>query len=171
VDDETPLFGIVFVDTATGAFSLTEFQDDVELTKFETFVAQIRPKELILEKVCTYCFLISGLFSPYQGCISKRAVRILKNNTALTTIWNKLTPGKEFWDATTTIRELNSQGYFRSDGLDGSESWPEALQSVKSRELVMSSLGALLCYLQTVRLSTSLLCAALVQLLIAQNRS
>jgi len=59
VDDETPLFGIVFVDTATGAFSLTEFQDDVELTKFETFVAQIRPKELILEKVCTYCFLVS----------------------------------------------------------------------------------------------------------------
>jgi DNA mismatch repair protein MSH6 len=46
-----PSFGIAFVDTATGAFSLTEFQDDVDLTKFETFVAQIRPKELILEKV------------------------------------------------------------------------------------------------------------------------
>jgi hypothetical protein len=48
---ETPSFGICFVDTSTGSFFLTEFEDDVDLTKFETFVAQIRPKELVLEKV------------------------------------------------------------------------------------------------------------------------
>ena len=51
--DGLPAFGVCFVDTATGEFNLTEFQDDVDMTKFETFVAQIRPQELILEKVST----------------------------------------------------------------------------------------------------------------------
>ncbi|KAF8542753.1 muts domain V-domain-containing protein [Trichophaea hybrida] len=139
-DDETPLFGITFVDTATGAFSLTEFEDDTDLTKFETLVAQIRPKELILEK----------------GCISKRAVRILKSSTTLTTIWNKLIPGKEFWDAGTTVQELNSQKYFGSNTSDGYENWPEALQSFKSNDLVISSFGALLYYLQTLKINQEL---------------
>ncbi len=51
VVDGVPAFGIAFVDTATGEFNLTEFQDDVDMTRFETFVAQIRPQELLLEKV------------------------------------------------------------------------------------------------------------------------
>jgi DNA mismatch repair protein MSH6 len=46
-----PVFGISFVDTATGQFFMTEFVDDIDLTNFETFVAQTRPQELLLEKV------------------------------------------------------------------------------------------------------------------------
>lgn len=46
-----PAFGIAFVDTATGQFQLTEIIDDLDMTKFETFVAQVRPGELVLEKV------------------------------------------------------------------------------------------------------------------------
>lgn len=133
---ELPVFGISFVDTATGSFSLTEFEDDVDLSKFETFVAQIRPQELILEK----------------GCISNRAVRILKNNTSLTTIWNKLKPGSEFWDDTMTIREIDAQEYFK----DGDGDWPEELKSVKSKDLVMSAFGALLCYLQSLKIDREL---------------
>lgn len=72
--DELPAFGIAFVDAATGQFFLSEFVDDVDLTKFETFVAQTRPQELLLEK----------------SCISTKALRILKNNTTPTTIWNHL---------------------------------------------------------------------------------
>ena len=49
--DGLPIFGISFVDTATGQFFLSQFADDVDLTKFETFVAQTRPQELLLEKV------------------------------------------------------------------------------------------------------------------------
>lgn len=56
VVNDMPCYGMSFVDTATGSFYLTEFQDDADLTKFETFVAQIRPKELILEKVCSVSF-------------------------------------------------------------------------------------------------------------------
>jgi DNA mismatch repair protein MSH6 len=49
--DDTPAFGIAFVDTATARFEITEFVDDVDMTKFETLIAQTRPRELLLEKV------------------------------------------------------------------------------------------------------------------------
>jgi DNA mismatch repair protein MSH6 len=52
--DNLPAFGIAFVDAATGQFFVTEFTDDVDMTKFETFVAQIRPQEILLEKVRTF---------------------------------------------------------------------------------------------------------------------
>lgn len=49
--DGVPAFGIAFVDTATAQFQLCDFVDDADMTKFETFVAQTRPGEIILEKV------------------------------------------------------------------------------------------------------------------------
>lgn len=140
VVDESPAFGIAFVDTATGQFFLSEFLDDVDLTKFETFVAQTRPQELLLEK----------------SSISVKALRILKNNTAPTTIWNYLKPGKEFWDADTTKRELDCSGYFMSEE-QGEATWPEILNDSKEKELMMSAFGALVQYLRTLMLERSLL--------------
>lgn len=67
---------------------------------------------------------------------------MLKNNTSLNAIWNKLKPGSEFWEADTTIRELMAKDYFVE--------WPEALEEARAKELAMSAFGALLCYLQTV---------------------
>lgn len=52
--DGLPAFGIAFVDAATAQFQLCEFTDDADMTKFETFVAQTRPGELLLEKVCFF---------------------------------------------------------------------------------------------------------------------
>jgi DNA mismatch repair protein MSH6 len=49
--DGVPAYGISFVDTATAQFEITEFADDVDMAKFETLVAQLRPRELLLEKV------------------------------------------------------------------------------------------------------------------------
>jgi DNA mismatch repair protein MSH6 len=136
--DGLPAFGISFVDTATGQFFLTEFVDDADMTKFETFVAQTRPQELLLEKSCT----------------SIKALRILKNNTGPTTLWSYLKPGKEFWDASTTRREIDAGSYFISDPEDNADVWPEALKEVREKELdlVMSAFGALLQYLRTVSL-------------------
>ena len=141
VVDDLPAFGIAFVDTATGQFFLSDFVDDVDLTKFETFVAQTRPQELLLEK----------------SCISTKALRILKNNTNPTTIWNHLKPGKEFWDADVTRRELDCNGYFLSDASDGEEVWPEKLHEAREKDLVMSALGALVQYLRTLKLERNLL--------------
>ena len=141
VVDDLPAFGIAFVDTATGQFFLSDFVDDVDLTKFETFVAQTRPQELLLEK----------------SCISTKALRILKNNTNPTTIWNHLKPGKEFWDADVTRRELDCNGYFLSDAPNGEEVWPEKLHEAREKDLVMSALGALVQYLRTLKLERNLL--------------
>lgn len=128
------------MDTATGAFQLTEFEDDLEFTKFETFVAQIRPRELILEK----------------NNISMKATRILKTNTALTTIWNKLAPGKEFWGAGTTIREIISAEYFSNDEPENMDKWPSVLVDSQGKELVLSALGGLLSYLQHLKVDKDL---------------
>ncbi|RDW82600.1 hypothetical protein BP6252_03712 [Coleophoma cylindrospora] len=138
--DDLPAFGIAFVDTATGQLFLTEFIDDVDLTKFETFVAQTRPQEILLEK----------------SCLSTKALRILKNNTSLTTVWNHLKPGKEFWSADITRRELDSGDYFESE-TDDEKVWPDVLSEVRDQDLVMSAFGALVQYLRTLKLERNLL--------------
>lgn len=139
--DDMPAFGIAFVDTATGQFFLSDFVDDVDLTKFETFVAQTRPQELLLEK----------------SCISTKALRILKNNVTPTTIWNYLKPGKEFWDPELARRELDCNGYFTTDSHDGEEAWPEKLQEAKNKDRLISAFGALVHYLRTLKLERDLL--------------
>lgn len=138
--DGKPSFGISFVDAATGQFFLTEFEDDVDLTKFETFVAQISPRELLLEK----------------SHISTKALRILKNNTTPTTIWNYLKSNSEFWGSDQTRRELDCNGYFVPEG-GQEEVLPEILEEARNKNLLMSSLGALMHYLRILKLERSLL--------------
>ncbi|KAL7906037.1 DNA repair protein [Trichoderma velutinum] len=140
VVDDLPAFGIAFTDTATGRFFLSGFVDDVDRTKFETLVAQIGPRELLLEK--------SGL--------ATKSLRILKNNTSPTTIWTNLKPGTEFWDADTTRRELACAKYFIREE-DEEDIWPEALQEFKDDDLVMSAIGGLVSYLRFLKLEGPLL--------------
>lgn len=141
--DGLPAFGITFVDTATGQFFLAEFVDDADMTKFETLVAQTRPQEFLLEK----------------SVMSTKALRILKNNTGPTTIWNYLKPGKEFWEADVTLRELDASNYFVSEDKDKDnvEAWPEALRNARDKELVMSSFGALVQYLRILKIERDLI--------------
>ena len=136
-----PTFGIAFVDTATGQFFLTDFVDDFEMTKFETFIAQTRPQEILLEK----------------SCVSKAAMRILKNNTGPTTLWNHLKPRKEFWTADVTCRELDASGYFLSEGHTGAEAWPQVLRESREKDLLLSAFGALVQYLRTLKIDRELL--------------
>lgn len=103
-------------------------------------MAQIRPKELILEK----------------NNISMKAIRILKTNTALTTIWNKLAPGKEFWEARTTLREIISAEYFSEGEPENMDKWPQILVDSQDKELVFSALGGLLNYLQHLKVDKDL---------------
>jgi DNA mismatch repair protein MSH6 len=139
--EDVPAFGIAFVDTATGQFHLVDFVDDAEMTKFETFIAQTRPQELLLEK----------------GGISVKALRILKNNTGPTTIWNYLKPGKEFWTGDITCKEMDASEYFVSETEENIEAWPKALRAARDKELVMSAVGALVCYLRQLKIERELL--------------
>ncbi|XXH05300.1 hypothetical protein Hte_011725 [Hypoxylon texense] len=140
VVDDHPAFGIAFVDAATGQFFVSEFEDDVDLTKFETFVAQTNPRELLLEK----------------SRISTKALRILKNGTSPTTIWNYFKPGSEFWEADLTRRELGCNGYFSEE--EGAEDrWPVVLAEARDKDLLMSALGALIQYLRVLKIERDLL--------------
>ena len=139
VVDELPAFGVAFVDTSTGQFFLSEFVDDIDLTKFETLIAQIRPQELLLEK----------------SALGTKALRILKNNTNPTTIWNHLKPNSEFWSADVARRELDGSGYFTTESSE--EVWPEALEASRNNDFLMSALGALVHYLRTLKLERHLL--------------
>ncbi|KAG6022209.1 hypothetical protein E4U41_002296 [Claviceps citrina] len=141
VVDDVPSYGIAFVDTATGRFQLSGFVDDVDRTKFETFVAQVGPRELLLEK----------------SHLSTKALRILKNNTGPTTIWTHLRPGSEFWDADTSRRELKCGNYFAASAESDDGCWPEVLEQFKEDDLVMSAMGALLSYLKFLQLERPLL--------------
>ncbi|KAL3466026.1 muts domain V-domain-containing protein [Aspergillus heterothallicus] len=139
--EDRPMFGLAFVDTATGQFFLSEFLDDADMTKFETFVAQTRPQELLLEK----------------STVSQKALRILKNNTGPTTIWNYLKPGKEFWEADITVKEIDASAYFTSKDSDNFDSWPEALRQARDKELVMSAFGAMVQYLRLLKIERDLI--------------
>ncbi|KAG5287761.1 DNA mismatch repair protein msh6 [Histoplasma capsulatum G186AR] len=139
--NDLPAFGIAFVDTATGQFYLAEFIDDADMTKFETFVAQTRPQELLLEK----------------SVMSTKALRILKNNTGPTTLWNYLKPCKEFWEADVTVRELDASNYFVSEEGDNIAAWPEALRQARDKEFVMSAFGALVQYLRMLKIERDLI--------------
>ncbi|KAI2638422.1 DNA mismatch repair protein msh6 [Xylaria nigripes] len=138
---DLPAFGVAFVDAATGQFFISEFQDDIDLTKFETLVAQTSPRELLLEK----------------SHISTKALRILKNNTSPTTIWNYFRSGTEFWDAEMTNRELACNGYFASSDNEDKEAWPKTLLEAKDKDLLMSALGALVQYLRVLKIERNLL--------------
>lgn len=138
--DGKPAFGIAFVDAATGQFFLSEFVDDVDLTKFETFVAQVSPRELILEK----------------AHISAKALRILRNNTSPTTIWNYLKSNAEFWGSDQTRRELDCNRYFVPDG-DEEEQWPKVLDEARDKDLLMAAFGALIHYLRVLKIERTLL--------------
>jgi DNA mismatch repair protein MSH6 len=133
-DDGVPSFGFAFVDTATAQFELSEFVDDIDMTKFETLIAQIRPRELLLEK----------------GHISAKALRILKNNTGPSTIWTYLKPAKEFWTAEITEFELRGGAYFVDE--EGIEKIPSVIADSKGKELAISSYGAVVQYLQNLKI-------------------
>ena len=138
--DNLPAFGVAFVDTATAQFQLCEFTDDIDMTKFETLIAQMRPGELLLEK----------------SCLSAKAMRILKNNCGPTTIWNALKPVKEFWPSDITIREVEASNYFEHATEDNIEAWPPVLREAREQDLVMSAFGALLQYLRTLKIERDL---------------
>lgn len=139
--DGKSVFGIAFVDTATAQFYLAHFADDIDMTRFETFVAQTRPGELLLEK----------------GGISTKALRILKNNTSPTTIWNYLKPDKEFLSAEKTRMKLDGEAYFDKTVEDGIDAWPAALRAAKEKEQTFSALGALVWYLSLLKIERDLI--------------
>ncbi|KAG5370173.1 DNA mismatch repair protein [Yarrowia sp. C11] len=140
VKQEGSRIAVAFVDTASGAFHTSSFEDDADFSKFETLVAQIRPGEVLLEK----------------GVVDKAVIKILKRNTTINTLWNHLIPKAEFWDATTAMEQLTRGKYFEAEDLDDMTNYPEHLKSFMEDDVCMSAFGALLWYMQYLKLDKEL---------------
>jgi len=130
-------FAACFVDTSTSHFFLAHFTDKSnDYPMLETLMAQTRPKEIIIPR----------------GNIEKFALKIMKNNTSVDTLWETVKPDVEFWDASTSRRELESSEYFSETAA------PEYLTSaVEESDLSASAVGGLLWYLRTLKLDKELL--------------
>lgn len=138
-EGENKVFGVAFIDTATGAISMTQFEDDNECTKFETLISQVRPKEVITAK----------------GGLCPQAMRVLKFNCQNQAIFNSLKPGAEFYDRDTTFEVLVRGNYFPAEDLDDLSQWPEVLKAHhENNHTSFSAFGGLLWYLQSLKLDS-----------------
>lgn len=136
VKQDAQHFAVCFIDTSTAEVLVSDFEDDVDYSQLETLIAQTRPRELLLEK----------------GCLDQRVTRIFKNNTSLETLWNYLKPNTEFWDEQTTRDALRKTDYFKD------KQYPSVLQSMlDEKPLATSAFGALLWYLQALKLDQCLI--------------
>lgn len=121
-------FGVVILDAATGAFSLSGFDDDTVKTKLETMFRQLQPKELIHEK----------------GNLSIGTLRTLKTVLPSVCVWSSLR-ASEFLSAQETLGRLGD--FFAGEDVSErkvEEGLPAVIEGFKDNELVLQTLGGLM---------------------------
>ncbi|RLN20472.1 hypothetical protein BBO99_00000598 [Phytophthora kernoviae] len=126
-------FGICLVDCATGVFRLSEFDDTEQRDRLKTLFAQFHVVEIVTER-----FNISD------------DTKMVLKHAAPAAIRSSLRVGKEFWDASRTIDEIERAGYFKEHG------WPvdvlhflEMDKTVKiDGQLAISALGGCIWHLR-----------------------
>ena len=129
-------FGICVVDCAAGVFRLGAFPDDANFMQLNTFLQELRPREIVVEK----------------GNLTANCLRVLKNAPHAPMI-TSLQQGKEFWNGIATASELRSDRYFGDD----KKSWPAVvLEMESSSPEAMSALGGCLSYLRQLRIDEDL---------------
>ncbi|KAG7400277.1 DNA mismatch repair protein msh6 [Phytophthora boehmeriae] len=130
---KTVRFGICLADCATGAFQLSEFDDTEQRDRLKTLFAQFHVVEIVTER-----FNVSD------------DTKMVLKHAAPTAIRSSLRVGKEFWDASRTIDEIDRAGYFKEHG------WPEDVlhfletdKTVKiDGQLAISALGGCIWHLR-----------------------
>ncbi|BBN02356.1 DNA mismatch repair protein MSH6 [Marchantia polymorpha subsp. ruderalis] len=163
------IIGMCTVDTSTSHIMLGQFCDDMARTRLRGLLAEIRPVEVI---------------KPH-GLLTDATERALKDHTRQPLV-TSLAPGKEFWDAKRSIREimtifasfkpaerasqnLQENGMAESEAVTENNCLPEALQRLVEAdelgELALSSLGGALFYLQQALLDQTVLRLGRVDLL------
>lgn len=145
-EHSVPSFGVCFVDTSTAEFHICSFSDDNNRTKLETLLLQIKPRELVIEKLK----------------LSKQTLRMIKNSSS-DLIINSLIPEKEFWTGQMTIDEIRAARYFKpADAMETDQSnddfdnWPECLKSFKHDDLGISAMGGLISYLRSIKIDNDM---------------
>ncbi|EIW78648.1 DNA mismatch repair protein Msh6 [Coniophora puteana RWD-64-598 SS2] len=136
-----PSFGACVLDSATSQFNLSFFEDDVCLTRLETLVRQLRPKEVVFTK----------------GNLSVATTRLLKAILPAACLWTSLRD-VEGYDYDQTLTELNTMfGPGSSanedetmDADDGdsalSSAIPQEIRDMASCRSAIEALGAMAWY-------------------------
>ncbi|CAL1277104.1 unnamed protein product [Larinioides sclopetarius] len=148
-DAESPSeYGICFVDTSIGKFTLGQFKDDRHRSKLLTLIALYPPVEILYER----------------SSISKKTFELLNHHLTGTT---KEVISSFHWDSQRVLRFLQKTEIFTKE--DDTIEYPETLMQMldpddkfletplKQYELAFRSLGACLRYLQQCCIEDSLL--------------
>lgn len=100
-------FGIAFIDTSIGEFTIGEFEDDKQCSRLLTLFAHNPPVLLLYER----------------GAISTRVAQLLKSVLA-NKLKEALLPDTQFWNGEKTLRVL-AEKYFNSEN---GTVWPDAIK-------------------------------------------
>lgn len=128
-------YGIAFVDTSIGDFTLGEFQDDNQCSKLLTLLSHYFPVLVLHER--------QGIAGHTQKIFKVNLSNVLKE---------PLTNEKQFWGAEKTLKFLSDNYYQNRD------SWPEAIKGMQEADdpltsnntctLALKALGGCLWYLK-----------------------
>ncbi|KAI8764552.1 DNA mismatch repair protein Msh6 [Biomphalaria glabrata] len=146
----TSSYGVCFIDTFIGTFHLGQFTDDRHLSRMRTLLAHYTPTQVLYER----------------GRISAQTLQLFNANLT-SALKEPLSPGKEFWESSKTLKTLAEEDYFQVDGRDVilpdviknmvSENDALGLTASESSDLALRSLGAIIWYLQYCLLDQELL--------------
>ncbi|DBA75103.1 TPA: hypothetical protein ACH3X1_010428 [Trebouxia sp. C0004] len=143
--------GICAVDVATARILLGQWDDDEMRTGLRGHITALMPQEIILPK---------GKLSSTTSQALRTSLRNPRQH--------QLAPGDSFWDAASTLREIEKAGYFKaSQGQQGA--LPQALQALVDGgagcEAAVSALGGCISHLRTILLDKSILPVGQLELL------
>jgi hypothetical protein len=126
-------FGVVFADVATAEFNLCSFTDDAAYTGLETLLVQVRPREIVYER----------------GGLSLAVDKMLRA-TAAGAVFSPRLPGAEFWDAPTTLDQLELGKYFGEvagpAASDRRGHWPAEVLAALAQPALLAAFGGLVSY-------------------------
>ncbi|KAH7923446.1 DNA mismatch repair protein Msh6 [Leucogyrophana mollusca] len=138
-------FGACVLDSATSQFNLSAFDDDVCLTKLETMIRQLRPKEVVFTK----------------GNLSVATTRLLKAILPAACLWTSLRDVEGF-TYEQTVKELNEM--FTGEEDDASmedgvlvDTVPQGIRDMAGCKTAMEALGAMAWYLRQLNIDKDLL--------------
>jgi len=143
--------GYCYADCTTGRIIVGQHLDDQQRSHLKQLLGFVSPREIIV---------------PMDG-LSRESLEVMKMELPPNVTRNDVQPGKEFWTAETTIREIEKQRYFDPEAIIAAEPstsscstastirkyWPHALQQLveQQQSLALSALGALIWYLRRTR--------------------
>lgn len=105
-------FGIAFIDTSIGEFTIGEFDDDKQCSRLLTLIAHNTPVLLLYER----------------GAISQRVAQLFKSALA-NKLKETLLPDSQFWSGEKTLKILAEKYLISQNGTE----WPEAIKSTQDK--------------------------------------